>query len=93
MPEELRCVRVRVRGRVQGVGYRASALDCARALGLGGWVRNLPDGSVELHVEGALRDVDALIAFCREGPTLARVDEVELREAASEGATCFELRR
>ncbi len=69
--------RVVVTGRVQGVGYRQQALDEAQRLGLTGWVRNLPDGRVEALAEGEKEAVEALLAWCRRGPRLARVDRIE----------------
>ena len=68
--------RVLIRGRVQGVGYRAWVDHQARRLGLQGWVRNRRDGSVEAVFEGAEDVVANMIASCRNGPPSARVDEV-----------------
>lgn len=68
--------RVMIRGRVQGVGYRAWVEHQARRLGLKGWVRNRRDGSVEAVFEGAEETVANMIASCRNGPPSARVDEV-----------------
>jgi acylphosphatase len=81
---------VTVRGRVQGVGYRAFVDHEARARGLEGWVRNLRDGSVETVLAGAEDVVAAMITACRRGPSLARVDAVQ-EEAAHSGA--LNLRR
>lgn len=67
-----------VDGRVQGVYYRASTQEQARALGLRGWVRNLPDGRVELRAQGTRDRVEALIAWCRKGPPSARVTSVDV---------------
>jgi acylphosphatase len=67
---------VTVRGRVQGVGYRAFVDHEARARGLEGWVRNLRDGSVEAVLSGAEDVVAAMVAACRRGPPPARVDAV-----------------
>jgi acylphosphatase len=72
--------RVVVRGRVQGVGYRASCVAAARRLGVGGWVRNRDDGTVEAVVQGEPTRVNALLAWFRQGPALARVDDLEVRE-------------
>ena len=73
-----------VRGRVQGVGYRAFVLDRARSAGLTGWVANRDDGTVELVAEGPAETIDRLLLDLREGPPAARVDAVvELRSAAS----------
>lgn len=70
-----------VRGRVQGVGYRASLRAEALRLGLTGWVRNREDGTVEALVVGSGPAVDALVAWARTGPRFARVSTVDLREA------------
>jgi acylphosphatase len=69
---------VLVEGRVQGVFFRAHTRDEAQALGLKGWVRNLPDGRVQALVEGPQKHVDALIAWCRIGPRYAYVDDVQI---------------
>ncbi|MBM4310946.1 MAG: acylphosphatase [Deltaproteobacteria bacterium] len=70
-------IRARVSGRVQGVFFRAETREQAQRLGLCGWVRNLPDGRVELLAEGDAQAVRSLIAWCRTGPPHARVDRVE----------------
>ncbi len=67
-----------VSGRVQGVWYRATARDVAQRLGLAGWVRNLPDGRVEIVAEGDETALQEFIKWCWEGPPLARVDNVEV---------------
>ncbi len=83
-----------VRGKVQGVWYRGSTQSAAgRIGGLGGWVRNLPDGTVEAEVEGARDRVEALIDWCRQGPPHARVDDVEIEwETASGEYADFQVR-
>jgi acylphosphatase len=68
---------LRIRGRVQGVGYRAATRKQARALGLRGWVRNEQDGSVTVVAEGPREALVALRRFCDEGSPFARVDQVE----------------
>jgi len=85
-------VRLIVTGRVQGVFFRAACAREARARGLGGWVRNLPDGSVEVVAEGPDQDVAALTAWCREGPPVARVDGVESVEELPTGEASFAVR-
>ena len=69
-------VRLRIAGRVQGVFFRASTQDHAQRLGIGGWVRNCPDGSVEVCAEGERSQIENLIAWCRNGPRGAQVNEV-----------------
>ncbi|RIK99183.1 MAG: acylphosphatase [Proteobacteria bacterium] len=72
-----------IRGRVQGVGYRAWAADEARMRGLEGWVRNRRDGSVEAVLAGPEAVVADMMAYCRRGPVSARVDAID--EAAASG--------
>ncbi len=73
-------VHVIVSGRVQGVNFRRATQQTAQGLGVSGWVRNLPDGAVEGCFEGEASAVDALVAWCQEGPSYARVDRLELKE-------------
>jgi acylphosphatase len=65
-----------VRGLVQGVNFRYHTLTAARSLGITGWVRNLPDGSVEGCFEGDESRVTELVSWCRQGPGSARVDDL-----------------
>jgi acylphosphatase len=81
---------VTIRGRVQGVGYRAWVEHRARAGGLEGWVRNRRDGSVEAVFAGAAKAVAEMVALCRHGPASARVEAV-LDEPADEEQ--FKLRQ
>lgn len=75
-----RVVRMLISGRVQGVCFRAYTRDEARRLGLKGWVRNLPDGRVEVLAQGDPDTLKALESFCRQGPPYARVTFVEVIE-------------
>lgn len=68
-----------VRGRVQGVFFRASLQREARRLGLCGWVKNLPDGTVEFLAEGEEQELRELLGWAQRGPTAARVDRVDSR--------------
>jgi len=70
--------RLAITGRVQGVGYRDWAVAMGQRLGLSGWVRNRTDGSVEALVVGDDEAVGRMIEACRRGPTLARVDAVDV---------------
>ena len=82
----MRAVKVEVFGRVQGVFFRASTRRKARELGLVGWVKNRPDGSVEIMAQGDEQAVQALIEWAYDGPDRARVDELKLTEDRKEGS-------
>ncbi|MDX2167356.1 MAG: acylphosphatase [Deltaproteobacteria bacterium] len=77
-------VRLIVRGRVQGVGFRWATVEQGRRLGLAGWARNLPDGSVEVVAEGAEDAIMRLRDWCRHGPPSARVSQVAEMPAPDE---------
>lgn len=85
-------VDVHVTGRVQGVSFRVYAEREAARLGVAGWIRNEPDGSVAGHFEGEPAAVDALVAWCRSGPPLARVRDVTVRPATVSGVEGFGVR-
>jgi acylphosphatase len=87
-----KAVQVKVTGRVQGVAFRWEAQRAAERLGLAGWVRNEPDGSVAAFAEGEEADVDRWVAWCREGPPSARVRDVAVISAAPTGARRFDIR-
>lgn len=72
--------------------FRHETRERARARGLSGWVRNLPDGRVEAVFEGPGDEVDEMIAWCREGPPLAQVEGVEVRREDAQGLKDFEIR-
>ncbi|MGO3209303.1 MAG: acylphosphatase [Brachybacterium sp.] len=82
---------VRVRGRVQGVGFRMDAASAASRLGVGGTVRNLLDGTVEADVEGPPEAVESLIEHLRKGPSSARVDGIDVHREAPRGADSFRV--
>ncbi|MEM6973833.1 MAG: acylphosphatase [Pseudomonadota bacterium] len=75
---ETKTVRAQISGRVQGVGYRAWTHGMAGRLGLSGWVRNEADGTVTAVFSGPAESVDTMLAACRDGPALARVDNIAL---------------
>ncbi len=84
--------RVRVRGRVQGVFFRAETRARAASLGVSGWIRNASDGSVEAVFEGADEQVESLLEWCRRGPVGARVEEVEAVREEPAGEAGFQVR-
>ena len=81
-----------VHGSVQGVFFRAETRDRARSLGLAGWVRNAPDGTVEAVLEGDDEQVESMVEWCRRGPGGARVEEVEVAWSEPEGEEGFSIR-
>ncbi|MDQ6916967.1 MAG: acylphosphatase [Pseudomonadota bacterium] len=83
-------LRLLIRGRVQGVGFRYALADEARARKLRGWVRNRRDGCVEAIVAGPAADVDAIVAWSRRGPAAAQVTAVDTAAAEGEFAA-FEI--
>lgn len=83
-------LRLLIRGRVQGVGFRYALADEARSRALRGWVRNRRDGCVEAVVAGPTADVDAVVAWSRRGPSAAQVTAVETTAAEGE-FTAFEI--
>jgi acylphosphatase len=84
--------RVVVHGQVQGVFFRDSARRRASQMGVAGWVRNCPDGTVEAVFEGDTDSVAAMVDWSRRGPRGADVDRVEESEEAPEGLTGFSVR-
>jgi acylphosphatase len=86
-----RASRYTVSGRVQGVGFRAFVADAARAEGLAGWVRNLPDGCVEILAEGDAEALARLEWRLWQGPPMARVDDVAGEDAVPGGASGFRI--
>lgn len=83
---------VTIHGHVQGVWFRDSARYEARSLGVGGWVRNRSDGTVQAWLEGPPDAVAAIIDWCRVGPPRARVERVDVTEAEPEGVDGFDVR-
>ena len=83
--------RVIVYGRVQGVFFRDTARRMAQSRGLGGWVRNAPEGMVEAVFEGEAAAVDSLVRWCGEGPRGAVVERVEVTDDEPEGLTDFRI--
>lgn len=83
--------RLRISGRVQGVGYRASFARQAQRLGLSGWVRNRLDGSVEAVVAGDAEAMRSMLEWSRRGPPSARVDEVVTGIAEEAVGNGFEI--
>jgi acylphosphatase len=92
MAEIVVAVRVVADGRVQGVWFRQSCAEEARAAGVAGWVRNLADGRVEAWLEGRRDAVERVAGWCRTGPPRSRVDAVEIHDEAPAGMAGFSVR-
>jgi len=87
-------VHLKIEGRVQGVYFRASTVAQAQRFEVTGWVRNCPDGSVEVTAEGPRASVEQLVEWCRRGPDGARVHHVQLEwEPAQNNFVGFSVRR
>ena len=82
---------IRVHGRVQGVFFRGSAVEQARALGLDGFVRNEPDGTVYAEAEGPEEALERFTAWCRRGPSAALVRRVDVREGRTGAPPGFRI--
>ena len=91
MPELSTAVRVRVKGIVHGVSFRSSMAQVASDLGVRGWVRNVPDGSVEAFLEGDEQNVRRVLDWARLGPPRARVDRVEVEPATPRNHRDFRI--
>ena len=76
---------IKISGRVQGVFFRQGIKDKAEELGLTGWVRNEPDGSVRVAAEGPEENLQKLIEWCRKGTELARIDKIEAEWGEARG--------
>ena len=87
-----KAVTVTVTGRVQGVAFRWYAVQEAERLGVRGWVRNEPDESVAAHLEGDDEAVEAMVAWCRRGPSSAVVRDVAVTAARPTGVASFGIR-
>ena len=88
----MRRAHVVVHGAVQGVFFRVEARDRARSLGVGGWVRNTADGSVEAVFEGEAERVESMVDWCGRGPRGAQVDDVDVTWDEPQGENDFSIR-
>jgi acylphosphatase len=84
-------VHIKIRGLVHGVSFRSSMAQLASDLGVRGWVRNLPDGTVEAFLEGDERKVKRVIDWAKFGPPRARVDNLEVEQATPRNHRDFRI--
>ena len=89
----MKTIRLIIKGKVQGVFYRATAKDVADMLGVKGWVRNLPDNNVEITASATEELLQKFIAWCKQGPPKARVDEVVVEDLTLEEFKDFRIMR
>jgi acylphosphatase len=82
-----------VSGKVQGVFFRASTKEAAERLGINGFVRNEPDGSVYIEAEGEEEKLNQFVEWCRVGPPRARVEKLEMIEGEALGFTSFQVKQ
>ena len=83
---------IKIHGRVQGVFYRDTAKSVATKLGIKGWVRNEPDGTVYIEIEGQEGELKRFVQWCQQGPSTAAVNKVEVEQGEIEGFTGFEVK-
>ena len=89
----MKTVRLTIKGKVQGVFYRATAKDVADLIGIKGWVRNLPDNNVEITATATEETLQKFIKWCKQGPPKARVDEVVVEDLSPQEFSGFRIIR
>jgi len=88
---EEKSVRLTVKGKVQGVYFRASTREVATKLGISGWVKNLPSGEVQIEAEGQAANLDSFVNWCRRGPMRAEVTQVTIEDIPLKGLQDFKV--
>jgi len=89
----VKTIRLTIKGKVQGVFYRATAKDVANELGIRGWVKNLPDRNVEIRATAAEELLQKFIDWCKQGPPKAKVEDVIVEELDLQGFNDFRIIR
>ena len=89
----MKTIQLTIKGKVQGVFFRATAKDVADEIGVKGWVRNLPDRNVEIKATATEEILQSFIDWCKQGPPKARVDEVIVKELSTEEFNGFRIIR
>lgn len=88
----MEAIEIRCSGKVQGVFFRVSTKSKAEEIGITGWVKNEFDGSVLIYAEGSKESLQELLEWCKKGPLLAEVSNVEVKEVVPEGFKSFEIK-
>ena len=86
-------VHLLIEGKVQGVFYRASAKEKAEKLHIDGWVKNTSEGAVEITCQGEEKSLQEFLAWCRKGPSQAKVETVQVQEVPDENIQGFHIIR
>jgi len=89
----MKCLKIKISGKVQGVWFRASTQRKANELGIKGIVRNLPSGEVYVEAEGNKSDLETFVEWCHQGSELSRVDQVEVSAMQSQNFEDFKIVR
>ena len=89
----MKTIRLTIKGKVQGVFYRATAKDVADLIGLRGWIRNLPNNNVEITATAPEETLQKFVNWCKQGPPKAKVDDVIIEELSLEEFNGFRIIR
>ena len=87
-----KCLSIKIKGRVQGVGFRYQTQNAARKFGIKGFVKNMPDGSVYAEACGQNKNIELFLVWCKQGSLLANVTEVNTQEIPNENHNDFYIR-
>lgn len=91
--EKRKAYQISINGRVQNVGFRFHTQDQALKLGISGYVKNMPDGSVYIEAEGSETSLNEFLSWCHKGPSWARVFDIKITEQPLTGYATFEIKR
>ena len=83
---------IEISGRVQGVGFRYSTVQAARRYGIKGFVKNMNNGNVYIEAEGTKKNIEEFTRWCTSGPSLARVENVEVAKSSLKGFSFFDVK-
>ncbi len=89
--EEIKRFRIKIFGKVQGVGFRFYAKDYADRFGVAGWVKNEPDGSVTIDAQGPEEGIEKFLEWCRQGPEFGRIKRTEVEELPPKDSDGFKI--
>ena len=87
-----KCININLKGRVQGVGFRYHTQNAASKYGIKGWVKNIPDGSVEIEAQAPEKNLELFVEACKKGPMLAKVKHTVINDLPLANYTNFEIK-